>query len=216
MANVLRAFTIAFMSLSTVVDRVRDAKIGKYVMVASCLLVGPGLAKVGNGWELQETTRQPAFATAVPSETNLNIETVVLACERADDGDVLQLQLHPTESDVSIRAIGPPVWSYGRRAEIRIDERSFPASVLFADDYVVLADETRGRFPMLSAPLLDAMAMGRTMFLRVPVDVDAISGDGAVDGYARVDLRAGQGGKAVAVLRRCAIPTPGTRNASRQ
>jgi hypothetical protein len=188
----------------------------KYVMVAACLLVGPGLAKVDNGWELQETAGQPAFATAIPAETNLNVETVVLACERADDGDVLQLQLYPTGSDVSIRAIGPPVWSYGRRAEIRIDDRSFPASVLFADDHVVLANETRGRFPMLSERLLDAMTTGRTMLLRVSVDMDALSGDRGVDGYATVDLRAGQGSRAVAALRRCAIPSPGTRNAGRQ
>jgi hypothetical protein len=208
MANVLGAFTTAFAS-----RRFADAK---YVMLAACLLVAPGLTRVGNGWELPETPGQPAFATAIPSETNLNIETVVLACERADDGGVLQLQLHPPESDVSLRAIGPPVWSYGRRAEIRIDERSFAASVLFADDYVVLADETRGRFPMLSERLLDAMATGRTMVLHVSVDMDAISGDRGVDGYATVDLRAGQGSRAVAALRRCATPAGGTRNASRQ
>jgi hypothetical protein len=235
MANVLRAFTIAFTSFLTVVNRVRDAMNpstrhhdhrrsavrrrarrfadAKYVMVAACLLVGPGLAKVDNGWELQETAGQPAFATAIPFETNLNIETVVLACERADDGDVLQLQLYPTESDVSIRAIGPPVWSYGQRAEIRIDETSFPTSVLFADNYVVLANETRGRFPILSEPLLDAMATGRTMFLRVSADMETISVDRRVDGYATVDLRAGQGSRAVAALRRCAAPIP---NASRQ
>src|SRR5215831_20267397 len=95
---------------------------GRYIMVAACLLVGPGLAKVDGGWELQETEGQPAFATAIPSSTNLNIESVVLACERADDGDVLQLQLYPAGNDVSIHAIGPPVWSYGERAEIKIDE----------------------------------------------------------------------------------------------
>jgi hypothetical protein len=213
MANALRAFTTAFASFLT---RARGSADAKYVMVAACLLVAPGLANVGHGWELPETPGQPAFATAIPSETNLNIETVVLACERADDGDVLQLQLHPAESDVSLRAIGPPVWSYGRRAEIRIDGRSFSASVLFADDYVVVADETRGRFPMLSELLLDAMAAGRTMVLRVSVDMEAISGDRGVDGYATVDLRAGQGSRAVAALRRCTTPERGARHASRQ
>jgi hypothetical protein len=188
----------------------------KYVMVAACLFVGPGLAKVSSGWELQDTAGQPAFAAAIPSETNLNIEAVVLACERSDDGDVLQLQLHPAASDASTRAIGPPVWSLGQRAEIRIDERSFPASVLFADDYVVLANETRGRFPMLSEPLLDAMAAGRTMVLRVPPDIETISGNRSSDGYATVDLRAGQGGTAVATLRRCITPTHRTRAANRQ
>jgi hypothetical protein len=176
-------------------------------MIAACLLAGPGLARVGSGWELQETPEQPAFAAAIPVGTNLNIDSVVLACEQADDGDVLQLQLYPAGSDASIRAIGPPEWSYGRRAEIRIDEKVFPASVLFADDYVVLANQSRGRFPMLSEPLLDAMAAGRTMFLRVSVDIETISGNPGVDGYATVDLRAGQGSTALAALRRCTAPT---------
>jgi hypothetical protein len=159
------------------------------------------------GWELQQTRGQPAFATAVPSNTNLNIENVVLACERADDRGVLQLQLHPTGDDVSIRAIGPAVWTYGRRAEVKVDDKAFAASVLFADDYVVVADDTVGRFPALSAALLDAMAKGRTMSLRLSVDVEAISRERGVDGYATVDLTAGQGGGAVAALRRCASST---------
>jgi hypothetical protein len=173
-------------------------------MVAVCLLVGPGLAKVDNGWELQETAGQPGFATAIPSSTNLNIESVVLACERADHSDILQLQLYPIGGDVSIRAVGPPVWSYGRRAEIRIDERVFPADVLFADDYVVSANESRGRFPALSEDLLDAMGTGRTMFLRISVDMESISRERGAVGHATVDLRAAQGSNAVAALRRCA------------
>jgi hypothetical protein len=171
---------------------------------------------VDSGWELQQTAGQPAFATATPSSTNLNIESVVLACEQADDGDVLQLQLYPIGDDVSIRAIGPPEWSYGRRAEIKVDGKVFLASVLFADDHVVLANETRGRFPMLSEPLLDAMMTGRTMSLRVSLDMETISRDRGVDGYATVDLRAGQGSNAVASLRRCANPTRAEHNANRQ
>jgi hypothetical protein len=181
--------------------RLLDAR---YLLLAACLLVAPGLAKTDSGWELQQTKGQPAFATAVPSNTNLNIENVVLACERADDGGVLQLQLYPTGGDVSIRAIGPAMWTYGRQAEIKIDDKVFPASVLLADDYVVVANDTIGRFAALSEPLLDAMAKGRTMALRLSVDVETISRNRGVDGYAAVDLRAGQGGSAVAALRRCA------------
>ena len=168
-----------------------------------------------SGWELQGTAGQPAFATASPSNTNLNIESVVLACERADDGNVLQLQLYPTGTEASLRAIGPPVWSYGQRAEIKVDDKVFPANVLFADDYVVLANGTRGRFPMLSESLLDAMASGGTMSLRLSVDVETISEKAGVDGHASVDLRAGQGRSAVAALRRCASPEPVTSNADR-
>jgi hypothetical protein len=192
--------------------RLADAK---YILVAACLLVGPGLTLVDNGWELEETTGQPAYATAIPSSTNLDIDSVVLACERADDGGALQLQLYPSGGDVSVRTIGPPEWSYGQHAEIKIDDKVFPASVLFADDYVVLANETRGRFPVLSEPLLDAMAKGRTMSLSVSVNMENISGKAGADGHATVDLQAGQGGKAVAALRHC-TGSPQTPNDNRQ
>jgi hypothetical protein len=171
---------------------------------------------VDSGWQLQGTPGQSGFATAAPSSTNLNIENVVLACERADDGGVLQLQLYPAGADASIRAVGPPVWTYGQRAEIKIDDKVFPANVLFADDYVVLANQTRGRFPMLSEPLLDAMAKGRTMTVRVSVDLEAISTGRGGDGLATVDLRAGQGSTAIAALQRCANPARTTDNANRQ
>jgi hypothetical protein len=174
-------------------------------MVAGCLLACSAATGSSVGWELQETSGPPAYAAAVPSNTNLNIESVVLACERADDGNILQLQLFPAGGDVSIRGIGPPVWSGGRRAEISIDDKVFSASVLFADDYVVLANQTHGRFPVLSEPVLDAMATGRTMTLRLPIDGEFISGkQAASEGYAAVDLQAGQGSAAVAALRRCA------------
>src|SRR5262245_39635061 len=39
----------------------------RYLLLAACLLVAPGLARTNNGWELQQTKGQPAFATAVPS-----------------------------------------------------------------------------------------------------------------------------------------------------
>jgi hypothetical protein len=123
---------------------------GKYIAVAACLLVGPGLANVGNGWELEENAGQPSLAAAIPSRTNLDIDAVVLACERGDGEGVLQLQLHPTGGGLASRSIEPPIWSYGRRAKIEIDERLFPADVLFADDYVVVANETSGRFPTLA------------------------------------------------------------------
>jgi hypothetical protein len=171
---------------------------------------------VDNGWELPETAGQPDFATAIPVATNLDIEAVVLACERGDDGGVLQLQLHPSGDDAATRAIGPPVWSYGRRAEIGIDGRVFPADVLFADDYVVVANETRGRFPNLSGPLVDAMATGRTMVLRLSVDVETISRHRGVDGYVTVDLQAGHGSRAIAALRRCGSPTSAPHDAARQ
>lgn len=201
---------------STVRRRAGRLLDARRILAAAALLVAPGLTTMADGWELPDAAGPPGYAAVIPSRTNLNIESVVLACERADDGNVLQLQLYPSGEDVALRVIGAPVWSYGRHAEIGIDDKVFRADLLFADDHAVIADETRGRFPMLSEPLLDAMAAGRTMSLRLAVDVETISTGRGVNGYATVDLRAGQGGRAIAALRRCSGPSPATTDADRQ
>src|SRR5262245_13200544 len=104
---------------------------------------GPAL----RGWKLEEGVDEPSYAVVEPSATNLNIDTVVLACEAAGEGRVLQLQLYLTDD----RPLQPKASQDGRlkrdpRVEISIDGRTFPATLLFADDYAVVADEQKGRF----------------------------------------------------------------------
>jgi hypothetical protein len=80
------------------------------IVVAAVFAADPAVAWAQLAWNLQDTAGPPAYATTVLSTTNLNIEGVVLACERADDRNVLQLQLFPSGGDASLRVVGPPAW----------------------------------------------------------------------------------------------------------
>ncbi len=75
--------------------------------------------------------------------------------------------------------------------------------LLFADDFVLLADSADGLIPLLSDSLLDALEAGRRMELRFDLLQEAAGDNTAVDGMAAFDLQAGRGGAAVAAVRRC-------------
>jgi hypothetical protein len=76
--------------------------------------------------------------------------------------------------------------------------------LLFADDFVVVADFTDGLMPILSGALLDALQAGRRMELQFQLLQGTHGQTPAFDGIAVVDLQAGPGGAAVAAVRRCA------------
>ena len=83
-----------------------------------------------------------------PENSNLNIDSAVLACEEAGDATVLQLQIYlSTEGPIAPKGAAPQQLKDDPRAEIAIDGRVFPVGILFADDYAVLADETEQGFP---------------------------------------------------------------------
>jgi hypothetical protein len=140
-----------------------------------------------------------------PQSTDLNIDSVVLACEQAIDRRVLQLQIYlSTEGPLLPKGVLPQQLKDDPRAEIEIDGRIFPVGILFADDYAVLADETAQMFPQLSDRLLDALEKGRIMILRFDLIAERAGQPAAYDGEAVVILQAGGGGKAVSAVRRCA------------
>jgi len=156
------------------------------------------------GWELEQGVEPPSYAVIDPASTNLNIDSVVLACEEAGDSRVLQLQLYlSTEGPLAPKGVEPGLLKDEPRAEIVIDGRVFPVGLLFADDYAVLADETVAMFPALSEPLLDAIQTGKTMVLRFDLLAEVAGRPAAFDGEAVIALQAGSGGAAVSALRRC-------------
>jgi|GEM_PF-711306 len=172
-----------------------------------------GAANLAPGWTLERDVDPPGYAVIEPRRSGLNIDAVVLACEADDDRRILQLQLYLTNDG--------PLMSHGAtagrakaepRAEVSIDGQDFPVALLFAEDHVVLADETERRVPRLSERLLDAMEEGATMRLRFDLVAEPAGQPAAFDGEAVIDLRAGQlqtgqpgtPGKAVAAVRRCA------------
>jgi hypothetical protein len=182
------------------------------ISTAIALLTGLGIAGMGTalgsstngGWTIEPDTAAPSYAVVEPARTNLNIDAVVLACESAGGTGILQLQLYLMDE-------GPlqPIYPHSQslkddpRAEIRVDGQVFPMAVLFADDYVVLADAQEGPYPLLSNRLLDALQGGRTMTLRFDLLAEW-SGPPTFDGEAFVELEAAGGFRAIAAMRRCA------------
>jgi len=153
------------------------------------------------GWEL-ERVETPSYAVTEPASTNLNIDSVVLSCEQGPSRRGLQLRLYllgtgplaPLGADEDLRD-DPTV-------DVIIDGFSHSAKLLFADDFVVVADSADGAMPLLSDPLLDLLQAGRWMELRFQLKV-AHGQAPPFDGVAVLDLQAGPGGAAVAAVRRC-------------
>ena len=166
-----------------------------------------GSDATNESWTLERDTPNPSYAAVAPVMSNVNIDTVVLACEQGWGGNrLLQLQLYLTDEGV-LR----PIYPHSRlpnddpRAEVAIDDQVFPVALLFAEDHVVLADAQAGPFPLLSQALLDAMQAGKTMTLRFDLLAEW-SGSSTFDSQAVVDLRAPGGREAIATLRRCGEP----------
>lgn len=158
-------------------------------------------------WTIEEGTDDPSYAAVSPVAANVNIATVVLACEEAWGTRVLQLQLYLTDD-------GPLQPTYlqlrplrrAPRAGISIDRRFYPVALLSADDYVVLADTRQGPFPALSDRLVTALQNGKEMTLHFDLLEEWPGVSPSFDGEAVVDLQASGGRDAIAAMRRCADP----------
>lgn len=184
--------------------------------IVTGLCFSPALAgdiDASAGWTPEQGVGPPSYAMIEPRSRNLNLDVVVLACEQADDRRILQLQLYLT-NDGPLMPDGVTAGRAKRdpRAEIVIDDHVFPVGLLFAEDHVVLSDETREMFPGVSEQLLDAIEQGTTMRLKFDLVAEPAGQPAAFEGEAVVDLRAGPAGtrgKAVAAVRRCATgPAP--------
>jgi hypothetical protein len=156
------------------------------------------------GWELERDVEPPSYAVTEPASTNLNIDSVVLSCEQGPSRRGLQLRLYLSRAG--------PLTPLGAGKDLKddptvdlvIDGSRYSVQLLFADDFVVVADSADGAMPLLSDALLDALQLGRRMELRFQL-VKVTHGQApAFDGIAAVDLQAGPSGAAVAAVRRCA------------
>jgi hypothetical protein len=179
--------------------------------VATCL---PGTAVWAEtpgtelvAWKLEQNSSPARYAEVEPTQTNLDVASVVLACENAHDRNVLQLQLYltnegpllPKGADASQLKVAP-------RAEVEIDGQIFPVSLLFGDDHAVLADGEVGGFAGVSESVVDAMAKGKTMTLRLDLLAEPPGTKAEFDGAAVIDLRADGGSAAIGAMRQCVSP----------
>lgn len=177
--------------------------------LAAPALAGAPNVRPAGGWEVEKNVDTPSYAVTEPTRTDLNIDTVVLLCEQGPKKPVLQLRLY-LSGDGPLAPAGVANLKDDPKVELAIDNGSHPVELLFADDFVVVADATEGTMPLLSGKLLDALQSGRRMELRFHY-VQEIKGGRTrpVDATAVVDLQAGPGGAAVASVRRCGGETAG-------
>ncbi len=155
------------------------------------------------GWGLEPNVRDPSYAVAEPISTDLNVDTVVLSCEQGPERRGLQLRLY-------LSGIGPlapkataAALKDDPRVELVVDGVSQPAELLFADDFVVVADTADGTMPLLSDGLLERLQAGRRLELKF--DLAQKPNDQAPSFASTVvDLQAGAGGRAIEVVRHCA------------
>lgn len=165
-------------------------------------------------WKLERDVEPPRYTVFEAEHSNLNIDSVVLACEDAGDTRPLQLQIYlSTEGPLLPKGATPQQLKDDPHAEIAIDGRVFQVGLLFADTYAVLADETDQMFPRLSERLIDAMTTGKVMVLRFDLLAERAGQPNTFDGEAVIDLQSGSGGAAVSIVRGCATMTVGAASA---
>lgn len=159
----------------------------------------------GAGWQLERDVDAPTYAFIEPTFTDLDIDVIVLSCEPIGRRGGLQLRLYPLKPGPLRSSHSTPV-TLDPDVAIEIDGRRHHARLLFADDFVIVADAADGAVPILSSPLIASLQTGRHLILKlrsteapptsVPVPALQIT----------ADLQAGIGGTAIAMLRRCAAP----------
>jgi hypothetical protein len=176
--------------------------------LAAPSLAGAPNARPAGGWEVEKNVDAPSYAVTEPTRTDLNIDTVVLLCEQGPKKPVLQLRLY-LSGNGPLAPVGVTNLKDDPKVELAIDSGSHPVDLLFADDFVVVADATEGTMPLLSGKLLDALQAGRRMELRFHYVQETKGQTRALDATAVVDLQAGPGGAAVAAVRRCSGETAG-------
>jgi hypothetical protein len=154
--------------------------------------------------KFESDVEPPSYVVIEHENSNLNIDNVVLVCEDAGDARVLQLQIYlSTEGPLLPKGAMPQQLKSDPRAEIAIDGKVVPVTLLFADTYAVLADETDQIFPRLSERLIDAMVTGKIMVLRFDLLAERAGQPAAFDGEVVIALQPVSGSTTVSAVRRC-------------
>jgi hypothetical protein len=156
------------------------------------------------GWAVEANVSSPSYAVVEPASTDLNVDTVVLSCEQGLHRRGLQLRLYLSGAGPLAPKAGAAALKDDPKVELSIDGVSQTADLLFADDFVVVADTADGTMPLLSDALVEKLQAGRQLELRFDLVQEPRGQAPSFDGSAVVDLQAGPGGRAVAAVRRCA------------
>ncbi|MBI3197980.1 MAG: hypothetical protein HYZ40_10860 [Rhodospirillales bacterium] len=154
------------------------------------------------GWALREGEGRTLYAVSAPTSSTVNVTAIVLACEIASDERTLQLQLY-VDGERPLLPVGARREQLKDDPQLRleIDGVAYPAKLYFAGDFAVIADRTDGPLPALSPGLAERFERGARLMLRFDLLTENAGGSD-FDGAATVELKAGDGGKAIAAVRR--------------
>lgn len=183
---------------------------GTLVTMLTCMMLATASAGVQDAprkaWVTEPGVDPPGYAVADPIESNLDIDAVVLMCNESGKRRYLVLEIYPSTLGPLLPAGADPAKLKERPGvEIAVDGRVFPAELLFADSYAVVADSHLDLAPSISAAsvsdaLLDAMQDGKSMVLRFDL-LEEKEGQPRFDAEVALDLRAGA--TAIVAVRRC-------------
>ncbi len=154
------------------------------------------------GWTLREGEGRTLYAVSAPTSTTVNVTAVVLACEVAPAERTLQLQLY-VDGERPLMPVGARREQLKEDPQLRleIDGVAYPAKLYFAGDFVVIADRADGTLPALSPGLAERFERGARLMLRFDLLTEKTGGSD-FDGATIVELKAGDGSKAIAAVRR--------------
>jgi hypothetical protein len=159
----------------------------------------------GAGWQLERDVDTPTYAFIEPTITDLDIDVIVLSCEPIGQRVGLQLRLYPLEPG-PLRSSHSTSVALDPEVAIEIDGRRHNARLLFADDFVIVADAADGAVPILSSSLVASLQAGRDLTMKLH-SIEASPASVPVPTLQiTADLQAGIGGTAITTLRRCAAP----------
>ena len=98
------------------------------------------------GWQLESGVDRPTYAIISPTAADIDVVTIVLACNEAGSLQALQLVLYPSGSLPLIPAGATASdLRVDPRLQLSVDDRVYPVSMFFADDHIVVADTMVGR-----------------------------------------------------------------------
>lgn len=159
----------------------------------------------GAGWQLEREVESPTYALLEPSTADLDIDVMVLSCEQTERGVGLQLRLYPSEPGHLRLSHSTPV-DLDPDIVIEIDGQRHAAQLLFAEDFVVVADATDGSVPVLSPSLIESLRTGRRFAMNLHLIEASRSSSPTPALQITADLQEGIGSAAVAAVRRCGAP----------
>ncbi|MBY0325111.1 MAG: hypothetical protein K2X72_40810 [Reyranella sp.] len=155
------------------------------------------------GWGLEPNVRDPSYAVAEPTSTDLNVEAIVLSCEQGPGRRGLQLRLYLSGDGPLAPKAATAALKDDPRVQVVVDGTSQSADLLFADDFVVVADTADGTMPLLSDAFLDKLQTGHRLEFKFDL-VEKSGGQAPSFASTVVDLQGGAGSRAVKVVRHCA------------